>query len=366
MKAGMAGGNSCFDTVLEVAGSFMKKININQLLIIIFFICLCVFVVSASFNKPRVLVLQSYFTDYSWTNDVDEGISKILDKKPYTVRRHYMDTKNHPEEDFKVKAGNTARKVIDEWKPDIILAVDDDAQQYAAKYYINDPRMKIIFAGINGEIAPYGYDQANNVTGIVERKQLQSVKDFYMQIHESQGKTGKIRLITIGDRSGSVLEDEHFIETFDWDPVVLVDSFNVGTFAEWQKAIIEAEGRADFLMLTNYRKIARSEDDKKLVPPEEIIDWTMENSRVPGVGTNGFNVEDGYMMALGVSPYEQGEVAAGMAVDIIDKGISPKDITVQETRQFIVLIRRSGLQKYNIVVPKIYEAFARATNNYFE
>ncbi|OPX87815.1 MAG: hypothetical protein A4E53_02350 [Pelotomaculum sp. PtaB.Bin104] len=344
----------------------MRKINLNQALIIIFFICLCVFVVSASFNKPRVLVLQSYYTDYSWTNDVDKGINKILEKKPYTIRRHYMDTKNHPEEDFKVKAGNTARKVIDEWRPDVILAVDDDAQQYAAKYYINDPRMKIVFAGINGEIAPYEYDKADNATGIVERKQLQALKDLYTQICQLQGKTGKIRVISIGDRSGSVLEDEHFIETFNWDPVELVDSFNVNTFDEWKKAVIEAEGRADFLLLTNYRKIARSSDDKKLVPPEEIIDWTMKNSNVPGVGTNGFNVEDGYMMALGVSPYEQGEVAANMAVDIIDKGVSPKDIPVKETQQFIVEIRQSGLQKYNMVVPKIYEAFARATNYYYE
>lgn len=165
----------------------------------------------------------------------------------------------------------------------------------------------------------------------MERKQLQAVKDFYLQLFEMQGRTEPVRLITIGDKSGSVLEDERFIESFNWDPIILVDSFNVGTFDEWKKIIIEAEARADFLMLTNYRKIARSSDDKSLVPPEEIIEWTMQNSKVPGVGTNGFNVEDGYMMALGVSPFEQGEVAAGMVVDIIDKGIAPKDIPVRQT-----------------------------------
>ena len=344
----------------------MKRNNFNQVLIITFFIFLCVFVVSASLKKPRILVLQSYGTDYSWTSDVDKGINKILFKKPYIIRWHYMDTKNHPEEDFKVKAGNAARKVIDEWQPDILLAVDDDAQQYAAKYYVNKPRIKIVFAGINGQITPYGYDNASNATGIVERNSLGAIKDLLMQVWQSQGKNKKIRIINIGDKSKTLLEDEQFIKSFNWAPVELVDSITGDTFDEWKKAVIDAGERADFLLITNYRKIQYSKDNKKLVPPEEIMEWTMQNSKIPGVGTNQFNVTDGYMLALGTSPYEQGRVAAKMAVDIIDKKIVPKDIPVESTKEFFVLMRRSGLEKYNIKVPEIYEAFALAMNTYFD
>jgi len=54
-------------------------------------------------------------------------------------------------------------------EPDVLIAVDDNAQKYAAKYFVNHPRIKIVFSGINGSVQPYGYDTANNVTGILER-----------------------------------------------------------------------------------------------------------------------------------------------------------------------------------------------------
>ena len=41
------------------------------------------FLVKESTSTPRILVLQSYGSDYSWTHDVDIGIKKILEKEKF-------------------------------------------------------------------------------------------------------------------------------------------------------------------------------------------------------------------------------------------------------------------------------------------
>jgi ABC-type uncharacterized transport system substrate-binding protein len=65
----------------------------------------------------------------------------------------------------------------------------------------------------------------------------------------------------------------------------------------------------------------------------------MQNTSLPSIGGWGFFVEDGGMVSTGVSPFEQGEESAKMAVEIIEKT--------------------------KLKLPKVYEAFARATNNYY-
>ena len=95
------------------------------------------------------------------------------------------------------------------------------------------------------------------------------------------------------------------------------------------------------------------------------MEWTEENSPVPVIGTNPFNTEDGAMLSVGVSPYEQGETMAEMARMIIEKGVAPKAIPIRTSHQYVVAFRKSALERRHMKVPQIFEAFARATENYY-
>jgi len=319
-------------------------------------------------SKPRVLILHSYDTEYIWTRDINVGLNRVLQNKPYTFRWHYMDTKRNPDEPFKQRAGILARRIIDDWKPSLIIAVDDDAHRYAVKLYANHPTIKIVFAGINGEIAPYGYDKATNVTGILERKQWSAVKSLLDEAVRPRVPADRpVRIAYVGDTSGSVKEDTHFLEAFDWKPFVLHRSRLVKTFDEWKTEVRKADQEADVLITTNYRRIQVSEADaKRFVAPEEIVKWTEDNTKkIPVIGTNGFYVEDGGMLALATSPFEQGRVAAEMTIKILDQKLEPKSIPIQSTQQFISYMRAERLAQNNFRVPQVYESFSRAMNNYF-
>jgi ABC-type uncharacterized transport system substrate-binding protein len=84
------------------------------------------------------------------------------------------------------------------------------------------------------------------------------------------------------------------------------------------------------------------------------------------MGTDGFFVEDGGALAIGASPFEQGEVAARMVLDIVTRGTIPRDIPVVSTEQFAVFMRGEKMQELGLWLPRFYESFARATHNYLD
>lgn len=340
--------------------------TVKLVLVGLFLLLMIATLVLYTLDKPRILVLHSYAEDYPWVRDLNVGLKRVLDRHPYAVRWHYMDTKRHPYPDFMRRAGAMARQLIDQWDPQVVIAVDDNAQQWVARHYLGDRRVAIVFAGVGAEAAEYGYDTADNVTGILERMPLAAIHDTLLRIHRARGKQGAPRIIHLSDLSTSGKGNRRQLLAFDWGPVDLVESQEVETFDDWQAAVERAAGRADFLFLTNYHTLRRSRSNPAIVPSTEVAVWTEAHTALLTLNAWGFYVEDGGMLSIGVSPYEQGEVAAEMAVSIVGDGRRPAELPIRSTRQFTVYLRDSVMRAKGVSLPPIYEAFARATDNWFE
>jgi hypothetical protein len=323
-------------------------------------------VVTFNVTKPRVLIVQSYDKEYAWTRDVDIGINRVLsDKNAYSLRWFYMDTKRHPWAEFKVNAGKTVTKLIERWQPTVVIAVDDDAHEYSLRNFANQPGISIVYSGVNNSAQRYGYEGANNVTGILEKKPFRALRETLILLGNINGKK-QVRIMFIGDASESVRGDEEDYRKFDWSPVKVQESQLADTFDRW-KAAVELANRsgADYIITANYRKILRKTGGRELVPPGEVLKWTEANSRIPMIGTNAFFVEDGGVLAIATSPFEQGEVAAAMANEILMKGRKPNAIAPQSTQHFVVAMSESGVKRWNIQLPPVYEAAARSSANFF-
>jgi hypothetical protein len=337
--------------------------RLRLILISVFLAGTIVVIIAYNLHKPRVLVLHSYDLTYPWTREVNVGVRRVLDEHShFAVRWFYMDTKRHPEQEFKEKMGLSARQSIDRWKPDVIIAVDDDAQEFVTRHYVNHPQIKIVFAGVNGGVESYRFVGAGNVTGIFERKDFAALKEALLALRWPRSASGPLRVVHIGDISSSVEVDDQHMRDFDWKPLINLPSRRVGTFDEWKKAVLDVQDKTDFIVTTNYRKLGRSASSGSLLAPGEVVAWTIANSRVPVIGTNGFFVEDGGELAIGTSPFEQGEVAAHMAVKLL-AGQLARDIPYASTHQFVVYMRSAKLHQRGMDLPSLYEAFARATNN---
>jgi hypothetical protein len=344
----------------------MKIRNFDRIMAGLFLLAFAVYIVGEVGKKPRILVLHSYGADYSWVTEVSAGMNRILEGKPYTIRWHYMDTKRHPDDAFKVRAGQSAQDVIAQWQPNIIITVADNAQALVGSKYVNNPRISVVYSGVFASPSEYGYDKATNVTGILERWPLDTIKTGIEEIfvNSDPNRTAPLRVRHIGDASETVTFLAGQIGEFNWGNKMEVASYRAKNFKEWQKEIEAANNEADLVLFSLYHTILEEENGEEVVSPDKVMEWTKANLKKPNVAGWGFTVEQGGMMAIGVSALEQGEEAARMAVEIVE-GKKPSEIPPTSSKQFLVYLREQELLKYKVKVPQIFEAFARATNNYY-
>ena len=350
----------------------INKQKLRAAMILVFFISLITISVVINMKRITILVLHSYNIDYVWTRGINEGLQRVLNNLGgISIQYHYMDTKNKSSKDNLRRSGIAARNAINNIKPNVLIAFDDYAQQLAAKYFINDPDIKIVFGGINGEAKSYGYDTANNVTGILERKPVSALKDLILDIdarHKSNPENilnKPISTFFIADNSLSAKKDVDQLYYHDWSPLSLNGVMFCKTFTEWKDKVLTLQNEVDYFLVGPYRKLKRSTKNSELVPASEVLHWTSQHSAIPVIGMNVFNTNDGATMSVGVSPYEQGEVTAKMALAII-AGKKPTDIPVQTSQLYVVSMRNSSMKDLHLEVSKIYEAFSKATNNYYE
>lgn len=61
------------------------KIQLEKLMAFAFVSMVVVFLIAYNLNKPRVFILHSYDTDYSWVTDINEGFARVLKNKAYNT-----------------------------------------------------------------------------------------------------------------------------------------------------------------------------------------------------------------------------------------------------------------------------------------
>ncbi|SCY14617.1 ABC transporter substrate-binding protein [Desulfoluna spongiiphila] len=331
-----------------------------------------ILIVSQKAQKPRILILHSYHTDYPWVVQINEGIRRVFDgHHDIALRHHYMDLKNHTDEDFKRTAASTANRTIRKWKPDVLVISDDLGQQLVGRRYLNDRDVQIVFCGVNGETRVYGYDTADNVTGILERKPLSAIRETLLMVARAKGYREKTaggdhpKVVFVCDASDSVTAELSELGAFQWAPLTWCPPVRVKNFAGWKRAVRDANGYADMILVSDYREFLLPSGEKEPVSPSEIMGWTETNSEIPILGMSLVNVADGGMISVFTSGYEQGEVAGAMALAVA-RGERAGDMEVRRTRQFLISVKKSAMDERNLPIPTIYESFARATDNFYE
>jgi ABC-type uncharacterized transport system substrate-binding protein len=347
----------------------MSKQRILLLAKLAFLVIFCALVFHHKQTKPRIMVIHSYSADYSWVQEINTGISRFIDKHSNaTVRWHYMDLQKHTDADSVRTATTIAAGTIEQWKPDIIVLFDDIAQKKVGMLYLDDPRVKIVFGGVNAKASDYQYDKAKNVTGILERKPLTATEDTISMLAAASGMpaTQKPRALLIGDASFSFSAGlsayeapEYVWKKTDWQKPIAVE-----TFDQWKAQVALAQRTTDVLLVSDYRTLRLTPGGKTFANPKEVIAWTEANSRIPILGLVAISTEDGGAISIAASGYEQGSVAAEMAYDI-SRGKAPNAIPIKSTEQYLIGLRKSAMVKRGIEPPSIYEAFARATDKFF-
>jgi len=172
------------------------KTGIRALLTAVFLFVALSLLAAFNLGKTRILVLHSFDRNAPSVKSVDEGIRESLGKnrEPMTVRWHYLGMDRLPDEDRRQDAAAQGRRAVEQFDPDAVIAVDDEAQEYVARRYAGQSRPKVVFAAIDRDPRDYGYAGAPNVTGVMETLPLAAIRDTLLQANQGHaGESGATR-----------------------------------------------------------------------------------------------------------------------------------------------------------------------------
>jgi hypothetical protein len=355
-------------------------------------------------EQAKILVVHSYNNDLAWVNDVDGGIRRATgaaqtgDGPRLNVRTHYMNLRNHPDCNFYKNAAAEVRFTLDDWKPEVIILVDDLAQALvgfnqleldqtadrdALALDLNDwvsggrcatpaidffgldqpgeaPLPEVVFAGVNGSVAHYGYDQANNVSGIYERKNYAALVETLVSLERAyQGDVAGIMMLNDASPT-AVTENENYLAV-DWAPFVAAAPVNALNLQDWEAAVTDANERDLMLLIANYQNVLN--ENGQPVPAETLIAWTELHAKLPVLGVNTRFVADGGMMTVAIAGSEQGEVAMNLALAAINGAVTRPQ---HDAQQFLIGMNQSLVRKRELALPAVYEAFSREIGSFVD
>jgi ABC-type uncharacterized transport system substrate-binding protein len=273
----------------------------------------------------KVLHIMSFHSPWEWTDSQFNGFKDALRDLNVQYKVYEMDAKRQSSTGHLEQAGTEVRWLIDDWKPDLIFADDDPAQQYVAVHYLNG-NIPFVFCGVNANPQDYGFDTAKNVTGVLEREHLSQSVRLLRQLIPEVRKIAIIsdnapmwrRVIARMKESASELEG---IEVVSYDIV--------NTFEEYKTLVKSYEGKADALGFLGIFEFKGA--DGKNVPYQEVCRWTAENSKLPDFSFWVDRVDYGTLCAVTVSGFAQGQEAGEIARDILLDGRSPSSFPMLPT-----------------------------------
>ncbi|MCP4692692.1 MAG: hypothetical protein GY859_31920 [Desulfobacterales bacterium] len=311
--------------------------------------CLCLFQAGAArAAEPdamkRVLVVHSYHeTQEGHVVEMTAGIEEALAESDVLIKYFHMDTKRKKDLEWKKKAGRMAARMMEEFKPVLVITMDDNAQQFFAKNYAGKKDAPIfVFGGVNADPAKYGFP-AENVTGVLERPNVRESIELLQKIVPDVKK-----MVILSDKSPTTDSFCDYSKKLEL-PVEVLAYEQPRTFAEWKAAIGKYADRVDGFGIYVIRTIQRSREDKTHVHESELMAYLNENYKTPSVGFFDSAARAGVLCGISVSMKEQGYAAAKIAAAIL-KGARPADFTVAPTSKGRILLNLKTAEKLGVQV----------------
>lgn len=281
----------------------------------------------------KVMLVDSYHQGYEWTDGIVAGVKGVTTAKGVELKVVHMDTKRNPGDAFAKAAGLKAKEAIDAYKPDVLIACDDNASRFIVEPFYKDAALPVVFCGVNWDGAGYGYPY-KNVTGMVEvaliPQLVENLKGF------AKGtRVGFLTSDTETERKEGVWIKKLFKVQFSSEQYVK-------TMAAWKDAFKKMQSEADMLILNSVAGITDWNE-------AEGAAFALENGKIPS-GTTYAWLMPVSMVGLIKVAEEQGEWSAHTALKILD-GASPASIPIVQNKKASVSLNAKLGAKAGIVFP---------------
>jgi len=285
------------------------------------------------YTGKKVFFINSYHEGYAWSDGIEKGVHSVLDGTGVELKFVRMDTKRNPSVEFGQNAGMNVKAEIEAFKPDVVIAADDNAQKYVIVPYFKDTSLPVVFCAVNWDASIYGYP-TSNVTGMVEVE----LPDRLVEHLKSYAKGGRLAYLTVDsetERKVAKIYNERF---FDGQ----MKEYWVKTWDEFKTAFVQAQDEVDILFVGNNAGIDRWEQ-------AEAEKFFLENGKIPTGSINDW-LAPYVLITLAKSPPEQGEWAAQAALRILD-GTPISEIPPVQNKQEKLMLNLNIADRLGVVFP---------------
>ncbi len=308
----------------------MKKIYFIFIIIFIPF-----YLFANSENIKRVLFIDSYNKDFLWSDGIERGIKTIKNKSSLSIdlKVIHMDTKRNPSELFKKEAALKAKEVIEDFKPDVVIACDDNAAKYLVVPYYNNSTLPFVFCGINGSAEEYNFSRTN-ITGMIEVEFMEGLLKTIKRY--SKGNT----LGYLG--ADNISDNKEFLAHTEFEKNI--EARFVSNVEEWKKEYLDFQKNVDILILSSFTPYTFKKEVR-----EELASFVKKNTLIPSIAGLSL-VSEFTLLTFSKKPEEQGEWAMKTAIRIL-KGEKTKDIPYVQNKIAKMYINASLMKELNIHFP---------------
>ncbi|MBK7543634.1 MAG: ABC transporter substrate binding protein [Candidatus Competibacter sp.] len=293
---------------------------------------------SQTYEGKKILYINSYHVGYEGSDPITQGIEAVLKKYPIELQIIYMDTKRNPAEDFSQAAALKAKAVIEEFRPDVVIASDDNASKYLIMPYYKDAELPFVFCGVNWDASVYGFPY-KNVTGMIE---VALVSEIFRHL-KKYAKGNRIGFIA-GDTLSERKNLEYYIKRFD---IEFSKIYFATTFEEWKQSYLKLQDEVDMAMMTSHVGIVDWND-------QEARAFAENHVKIP-IGTEHRWSIPFALVGVAKDFEEMGAWSAYAALKILD-GVAPSKIPITANKKGQLLFNVRMAEKLGIdTVPPLAE-----------
>ncbi|NQY21664.1 MAG: hypothetical protein HRT40_10225, partial [Campylobacteraceae bacterium] len=225
------------------------------------------------------------------------------------------------------------KKLIKEYKPDLIIASDDIANKYLVSKYYKNSSIPFVFIGVNWSIKEYNYPY-NNVTGQIEvALVLELIKE--LKKYTKNKKIAFLSANTYTDKK--VLIHYKKILKIDFDEVILINNFK-----EWKHSYKILQEKADILIFRNNSGIKNWDKNK-------AKEYIYNNTTIP-TGSINSNMSEYVLINFAKDNYEFAIYASETAIKIL-AGTLVKDIPISKNKRAKITLNMELAKRLNILFP---------------
>ncbi|NNJ92667.1 MAG: hypothetical protein HKP55_13410 [Gammaproteobacteria bacterium] len=314
---------------------------------------------SQSHEAKRVFILHSYENNHVCGKPQSMGVQRALLQAGYGIddlvlASYAMDSKrknNTP--DLLAEQAEIALKKILEFKPDVLVTLDDNAFRTVGLKLVNTD-IQIVFSGMNNiperynEITKWMNTTNNpgyNITGVYEKIHFATAVKVQKNI---QPGMKKILIISDNSPTGKALIRQVRMELDNDNIPVKPEFYITDSWEDYQQKIDEIN-KSDIDTL--YPIALRLHDKSgKTYTGAEILKWTGEHSKKPSIPLNFAFVKLGLLGGAGVDFESMGKQAGNLVVKILS-GETAATIPIEEAERYALVFNLKRAKKLGIEIP---------------